>query len=699
MEIYFKPLRRPIVDREIEVNENNINLMIGSKSLFQTILSDAFPNPACAKIFNQKIESDNITNETRMMQIYYDIAKDEFYQKVSKNLPFIWHQKFTDVLPESKNVYRFNIDLGADATLPLVNQYFALLTERFNTNSRFPIESYYKTKEDLVYASYRANEMARFLATYDITYYTKVSNFEAISAGNPYDTIFSMFAESDIRIDVKDMFVKSLLDFTTVTSQYSTMPNTYKHIVNDFKEPYSFIYKSWNETVEIRTEYINSTIRNNIFNWFLKRCVEPVVVNDMNEGYAHGKPYSLYQTSEDAINAINAQFENLMFNLLNPLALHADTDLALVSRVVNLNVEDMDQGLRDFNNTLRAFLTTPMFNTDFPKLAAIKPDFIDVQLRADDATPNEFTTYALKSKDKPIEIDGRLFENMISFVTYRSMIDLLSYNENYAYTYRHANLENEFKLELLTKNLESSTVRNVSRLFLDKSILEKYRGTFILYRVNDDSQFFKAFFNFLSYYITNSLSRVEDEITNPIILNWIQKRVGTLMNIFDISNKMNSFVSAKSLFNLWEILLGLPRNTNSNVIFSLPDEARSNEVLHDAYTYIKQELSFIKATLTTDDEIIKCIQDGSNSIVSMYGSFSDEQIVTVLKTIYDKIYPYLTTGIYKEFDIATDARIFVALVKLVTLDNTQEITNISQIRSNKQFLVNFILMYHIHCTK
>ena len=680
----------------------------GDISFIESILLSAFPKTEVFQNCLESFMSKTYEDDGNKLRAYYEILNEAYADRVGSFAVFAAERKFTG---------KFNIDPAAielnilDQTIhPIVKtNYTRFLLDNMSPH-KLGIPGMYQNEDDLLYDIYVATEMADFLNSYDYRFYSNREMLNVNRQENPYHKTFFMFEHCDAA--GKTDFSNSLLEKNLFLKSFKTNPESYKKVISEINEPYQFIHRSWNNTLQKRKDYAVVCIKITVFIDFFHRFVEPKIRNELTQLYTSGNGDPKFENNERAIDFMLSKFGELVVFLYNPYK-DISHELEMLDRVYAQYTErkiqtERPEIIRDLNSVM-AHLKIPVspIPNNPPMELVFKKKKTVIKVYADRTEPVEFSYMALQNTDVPFVINevGLPFNSVKEFMTFATLESVFGMPKEQSYSMR-GNFGLIFQMfqETVACAVKDAITISVDQLMkspdVHAQLSKKPKTTGYTYTLNvPKSPFFDFFSNYLTTYITNTAPSTEIvTITNPVILNWIEKRQKHLQQIFfavrEHSKVADKIKKRDALFNLFSLVFCLDRVESTIKIHAKAQD----KLMDDCELYVREELSFVLGrTGVSEDDLAELLQHNGESVSEKYSVFSTHNAHTVVESLYRKISPYILKQGEEAGEINYNLCLSIILgkkVKGATRENLPE-----KITENPKLLHALKLLYHLYISQ
>jgi len=712
MDCFTIPKQLRDVKRKFDLAELDIRVqdpVRGDISFIESILLSAFPKNELFKPYIDTFLTLEFSDDGDRLRNFYELLNTAYADRLASFVVFAAERKFTEKL----HIDPANIELQLldNTVYRIVNSNY----ERFLLDNMSPckkgIEGMYQNEDDLLYDIYVATEMADHLNKYDYNFYSNSEYLDVNVAENPYHKIFSVFEHCDV--SGKAELVSSFIDKGFFLRSFKANPSSYKKVFEEIKEPYQFIRRSWNNTIDRRKEYAMLCIKIATLMEFFNRFVEPNIIKELTELYTSGNGDPNFENHEHAIGYVFSKFGELLVFLYNPYKDIISHDIEMLDRVYSLYDESLVRTSRpefidrlsNLNSVLvQVRLTFP--SLDIPSMDLVfKKQKKIIKIYSDRTEPKEYRAISLGDSSKPFDVQGAgRFDSIKEFMTFAALETIFDIPKDEAYSKRK-NFELVSKLfqQLVWCSVRDAITTHVDRLVKRDDVrielLKKPKTTGFVYTLNvPKTPFFIFFSDYLNAYFTNTAPSSEVVMmTNPVIIEWIEKRQKHLQQIFlairEASQVKEKITKRDSLFNLFSVIFCLERIEAS---VKIPEKTQS-KLLEDCELYVREELSFVIANTGVDqDELAYLLQHNGVSVADRYSEMTIYDIYNTIEILYEKIAPYIFSdpSVISQQGANYDLCLSIILgkkVKGVTKDNLG-----TKVEENAQLRHALKLMYHLY---
>lgn len=711
MDCFTIPKQLRDVKRKFDLAELDIRIqdpVRGDISFIESILLSAFPKKELFQPYMDTFLTSEFSDDGYRLTSFYELLNTAYADRLASFVVFAAERKFTEKLQIDPAT--IELQLLDNSVYRIVNTNY----ERFLLDNMIPskrgIEGMYQNEDDLLYDIYVATEMTEHLNKYDYNFYSNPEYLDVNLEENPYHKIFSVFEHCDV--SGKAELFESLIDKRVFLNSFKANPSSYKKVFEEINEPYQFIRRSWNNTIDARKEYAILCIKIATLMEFFHRFVEPKIIEELTDLYTSGNGDPKFENHEDAIGYVFSKFGELLLFLYNPYKDIISHDREMLERIFRLYDESLIRSSRpefirrlsDLNNVLVqkrvAFpnLNIPPMDLVFKKRKRI------IKIYSDRTEPVEYRAMSLEDKSKPFDIQGvGRFDSIKEFMTFAALETIFEVQKDEAYAKRgNFDLVSRLFQQLVWCSVRDAITTQVDSLMKRDDVrielLKKPKTTGFVYTLNvPRTPFFTFFSDYLNSYLTNTAPSSElVMLKNPVIIEWIEKRQKHLQQIFlairEVSQVKEKITKRDSLFNLFSLIFCLERIEAS---VKIPEKTQS-KLLEDCELYVREELSFVIANTGVDeDELVLLLQHNGMSVSDRYSEMTIYDIHDTLKVLYEKIAPYIFSDTSKmteglNYDLCLSI-ILGKKIRGVTKDNLGE-----KVEENAQLRHALKLMYHLY---
>lgn len=492
------------------------------------------------------------------------------------------------------------------------------------------IETSYENKEDLLYDIYKANKIAEFFCSYDLSVdSSKFGDSYILNILYPflYDKKLPGYKQFLSKCMTKDEFIK----------QYDRDPKLFPEVGLELNNPGHILKRSANKFSKAHNSNVRDLMKIAVFDSHIKNVVIPDMLKNIENNS------DLFIEKFGDILTAKAKMLNQILSYSNSFLNPFDRNSVVFNQVdeifmlYNLDFCDMrvynDQSLKEKLDLLRKSL----WSEDLIPLKVLRPPIdlskvskkgLRIKIFPNRAEPEQYKFLCPLSEDTIFSDGNRNFKSIDEYVNFKLYKNYMKYPDD--------KIEKllPFGVNRLVEELNLSTKNKICQAMLEYMNIwfEKPKNKELILNETVGKNIIFPVEGVLGKILGNYLMILREDyaatIRNPIISNWTMEKIKEITNMIKLAReKLNAKIDTNAhILNFLNIVYRF-KNINSDLKVAVNQEYTSSPIL----TYLNK---FIAYTLlqVKEEKFQESIDEGKTLLQNLKDNISEK---AAIKFVYD----------------------------------------------------------------
>ena len=621
---------------------------LNNKSIEEIILSNSFPG----RMNTTTGVYSTLFEDTKTVSTLYD----KYYNIISefiRNHKSIWLKEAIErkikQIPENVKLYLKNlprrIEIKYAGNEHVFKQHYGDIVMEFIDKLKglsLKIEDLYSTTDSVIYAIYKAIEIAKYCCSYDFTH--DKDYFEALLKDYTIK-IYDQINDTNWNVPGLETLRASLLSKEHFLTRFHKDYTSYPLVVKEMKNPFNVWVLAYNEVLTTRKQNLLEIPKIDTYNRYIQSLKSKVYIELTKNGNLD-KCVERYGSVECATLDLFKKLDHVSTKFYDPYQ-RDDFEYEQVNEVYSL----CKMGACDFEPAEPLhFDVTPIehINNIREPITHIHEQINIITVYDERVESASFDNRLLmclvpSSEDVRFEdYEGVVYKSIDQYIYAKLFIDIIG-SVDFSQPINRSTFQE--KLSIIMKNLISENTIDVINRWLNIPSNINFLNT----TRNKNIQFHTCAslnVNILDSIVGKYLMKARDSTTisvrNVKLIEWCQMRADDMLNMINACGKIKALVTKDAQLNaLNSIYRYKTLNMNIN-IEPISQKYKALEYRH-IWNYISGFISYALSLNFPEDQIAEMIEEGKNTL-SFEKDPSDQDILDLIyimkQVLQDYVYKF-----------------------------------------------------------